>query len=286
MGGLLRVGLRWGLGILLMGALAQQVLYPPSFGPYEDLRRQAHAQCQGHLAQGAQAYISCLQRLAVSMCMGPYAPPTDPMSGMACTAAVSAGYPAPGKPVLTRPHYRVEVAGGVERERDVRTGQVIRQKSIPPHLLYTLERTPQGTYRGTRYDPQGQPLFVYPVSPACELLDQGGRPAMDGWACPVYPGKPYLHQLIPSPLAGMPPNAQFYTPGRLADDFDGDGVVEMGYMATGGTGGRTYTSGWARAVGYDPNTHLLKFQYEMAARESESAYTSYVIERLALFRVR
>lgn len=112
MGHFSRVDLRWGLGFLLMWALAQQVVYPPSFGPYEDLRHQAHVQCQGYLAQGAQAYAMCLQQLAAGMCMGPYAPRMDPMASMACTAAVSAGYPVPGKPVLTRPSYRVEIAGG------------------------------------------------------------------------------------------------------------------------------------------------------------------------------
>lgn len=273
-------------GLILLLALAQQVAYPPDFGPYEDLRRQAHAQCQGYLAQGAQAYAMCLQQLAAGMCMGPYAPRMDPMAGMACTAAVSAGYPAPGKPVLTRPFYRVEIAGGVERERDVRTGQVIRQRSLPPRLLYTLERTPQGVYRGTSYDPQGRAQVVYPVSPACELLDQEGRPVTDGWACPVYPDKPYLHQLRTSPIAGLPPNAVFFFPGRLVDDFDGDGVVEIGYMATGGSGGRAFTSGWATALGYDPRTRVLKYEYRMEARESENAYTSYALEALTLFRVR
>ncbi|MFN4071276.1 MAG: hypothetical protein ACK4HT_06960, partial [Thermus caldifontis] len=206
--------------------------------------------------------------------------------GMACTAAVSAGYPAPGKPVLTRPSYRVEIAGGVERERDVRTGQVIRQRSLPARLFFTLERTPQGVYRGTEFGPQGQPQVVYLVSPACELLDQGGQPVTDAWACPVYPDKPFLHRLVPSPIAGMPPNAQFYASGRLADDFDGDGVVEIGYMATGGSAGRTFASGWAFALGYDPRTRVLKYEYRMGARESESAHTSYALEALILYRVR
>ncbi|MBW6393759.1 hypothetical protein KZX47_01095 [Thermus sp. SYSU G05001] len=274
----------WGLFLLL--ALAQQVRYPPSFGPYEDLRRQAHAQCQGYVAQGGQAYVQCLQQMAVSLCGGPYAPRMDALTGVACMSAVFAGYPAPGKPVLNKPSYRVELAGGVQRERDVRTGQVVRQERVQPGLLFTLERKQQGLYRGTMYDPQGRPQTVYWVSASCELLDQDGRPAMDGWACPMYPNKPYLLQLQEAPVAGLPPNAQFFFPGRLADDFDGDGVVEIGYMATGGSGGRAYTSGWVRALGYDPNTRLLKYEYRVDARESKNAYTSYALEALILYRVR
>ncbi|MDM7325027.1 MAG: hypothetical protein P3W93_008665 [Thermus sp.] len=264
-------------------------MYPLSFGPYEEIRRQAHAQCQGYLAQGAEAYLYCLQQMAVSMCMGapvPFGPRMDPMTGTACALAASAGYPAPGKRVLTKPAYRVEVAGGVERERDVRTGQVIRQRPVPSGLLYTLERTPQGIYRGVTYNPQGQALSTYPVSASCELLDQNGQPAMDGLRCPVYPDKPYLHFLQESPMAGLPPSSLFLSPGRLPDDFDGDGVVEIGYIATGGSGGRTFTSGWARVIGYDPNTRVLKFEYSTDVRESQSAYTSYSVEKLLLFRVR
>lgn len=100
------------------------------------------------------------------------------------------------------------------------------------------------------------------------------------------PGKPYLHQLLPSPIAGMPPNVRFYVSGRLADDFDGDGVVEIGYMATGGSAGRAFASGWAIALGYDPHTRALKYEYRMGARESESVYTSYALEALTLYRVR
>ncbi|MCH1927663.1 hypothetical protein L6232_22990, partial [Shewanella sp. C31] len=95
-------------------------------------------------------------------------------------------------PVLTRPAYRVEVRGGVQRERDVRTGQILREERVPQGLLYTLERTPQGVYRGVSYSPQGTPTGTYWVSPSCELLDAQGRPAMDGMYCPVFPEKPYL----------------------------------------------------------------------------------------------
>ncbi|BCP67458.1 hypothetical protein [Thermus thermophilus] len=100
-----------GLGLY---ALAQQVFYPPNFGPYEALRQQAHAQCQGHLQQGnltqaGQAYALCLQQVAAS----PYVclQGMDFFSFQACVAAATAGYPAPGKAVLTRPAYRVEIRG-------------------------------------------------------------------------------------------------------------------------------------------------------------------------------
>lgn len=101
-----------GLGLY---ALAQQVFYPPNFGPYEALRQQAHAQCQGHLQQGnltqaGQAYALCLQQVAASLSVCP--PGIDFFSFQACVAAARAGYPAPGKAVLTRPAYRVEIRGG------------------------------------------------------------------------------------------------------------------------------------------------------------------------------
>ncbi|WP_243030930.1 hypothetical protein [Thermus altitudinis] len=282
-----RKGFGWGLGLLLVWALAQQVFYPPSFGPYEQIRRQAHAQCQGYLAQNAQTYLGCLQEMSFHLCSPrPFGPPMDLTTGVACKLAATAGYPAPGKPVLIRPSYRVEVVGGVTRERDVRTGQVIRQTPVRTSLLFTLERTQQGVYRSVTYNPQGQVLATYLVSASCELLDQSGQPTMDGMLCPVYPDKPYLLFLQESPLAGLPPSPQFLFPGRLADDFDGDGVVEIGYLATGGSGGRSFTSGNALALGYDPNTRVLKFEYFMAARESENPYTSYFMEQIRLFRVR
>lgn len=273
-------------GLWLLWALAQQVVYPPDFGPYEPLRQQAHAQCQGYLAQGAQAYVMCLQQLSAGMCMGPYAPRMDPMSSMACTAAVSAGYPASGKPVLTQPSYRVEVVGGVERKRDLRTGQVVEETPVTPHLLFTLEQTPQGVYRGITYSSDGRSVATYFVSTACELLDPRGQPTMDGLRCPVYPEKPFLLVLLDPPAPGFPPNPLRFAPGRLADDFDQDGVLEIGYMATAGSGGRTFTSGWVQALGYDPASRLLKYEYLMAVREGESQYTSYAQERLVRFRVR
>ena len=69
----------------------------------------------------------------------------------ACNAAATAGYPYPVTPVLPGPSYRVEVVGGVERERDPRTTQVIQERPVTPRLLFTLERTPQGTNRRERF---------------------------------------------------------------------------------------------------------------------------------------
>ncbi|MEZ0348056.1 MAG: hypothetical protein ABWJ90_06025 [Thermus sp.] len=282
-----------GLGLLLLAwVLAQQFSPPPDFGQWEAVRQRAHAQCQGYLSQGGgqgiQGYFACLQQAAFQLCPGgmPFQGPTDPMSYAACNAAATAGYPYPGKPVLTGPSYRVEVVGGVERERDPRTNQVIQERPVTPRLLFTLERTPQGTYRGVTYGQNGQPLSYYFVTPACELLTANNQPAWDGILCPLNPRKPYLVTPLPSPIPGMPPNPRFFQAGRLQDDFDGDGVVEEGYLATGGSGGRSFTSGWAEAWGYDPRTARLKFWYSMAARESQSAATTYNMERLLLLRVR
>ncbi|BDB11223.1 hypothetical protein [Thermus thermophilus] len=275
-----------GLGL---SALAQQVSYPPSFGPYEALRQQVHAQCQGYLQQGnltqaGRAYALCLQQVAASLSVCP--PGMDFFSFQACVAAASAGYPAPGKAVLTRPAYRVEVRGGVERERDPRTGQVLREKPVSPRLLFTLERTPQGVYRGVTYDERGAPETTYWVSPSCELLDPQGRPAMDGFSCPVFPGKPYLSWILPPPTPGLVPSSILYLAGRYFDDFDGDGQPEDGYAYTGGTGGKEFTSGNVHLIAYDVGTGLLKYEYRMAVRESQATYASYAMEKLLLFQVR
>ncbi|GLV49234.1 hypothetical protein TJA_23360 [Thermus sp. LT1-2-5] len=289
-------GTKWTLSglalLLLLGVFAQQFSPLPDFGPWETVRQQAHAQCQGYLTQGGsqgiQGYFACLQQAAFQLCPGgvPFQGPTDPMTYAACNAAATAGYPYPGKAVLTAPSYRVEVVGGVQRERDPRTNQVIREERVAPRLLFTLERTPQGVYRGVSYGPNGQPQTSYFVTPACELLSANNRPAWDGILCPINPRKPYLVTPLPSPIQGMPPNARFFQAGRLQDDFDGDGVVEEGYLATGGVGGQSFTSGWAEAWGYDPQSGRLKFWYQMAVRESPSAATTYNVERLLLLRVR
>jgi hypothetical protein len=275
-----------GLGLY---ALAQQVFYPPNFGPYEALRQQAHAQCQGHLQQGnltqaGQAYALCLQQVAASLSVCP--PGIDFFSFQACVAAARAGYPAPGKAVLTRPAYRVEIRGGVKRERDPRTGRVLQEKPVSPRLLFTLERTSQGVYRGVNYDERGGPETTYWVSPSCELLDPQGRPAMDGLRCPVFPGKPYLLVLQPPPSPGFPPPSLLYQAGRYGDDPDGDGEHEDGYAYTGGSGGKAFTSGMVHLIAYDIRTGLLKYEYLMAVRESENTYTSYALESLFLFQVR
>ncbi len=273
------------IGILLslvLVVLAQQEFFPPDFGPYEGLRQQAHAQCQGYLAQGFEAYRVCLDQLSIGCSSRDFA------SYMACTAAVTAGYPVPGSPVLKAQRYVVEIAGGVSRERDPKTNQVRREARIGPALFYTLERASNGNYRGVLYGPGGQPLFAFWVSPACELLGRDGRPAMDGLRCPLFPGKPYLLDLVPSPIRDFPgmdlPNPVFYKGGRLLDDFDGDGKAELGYMKVIGSGG---SAGGVHAFGYDPETGFLKYDYTLFfnIREGGGTALNYIQERLILFRV-
>jgi hypothetical protein len=273
------------IGILLslvLVVLAQQEVFPPDFGPYEGLRQQAHAQCQGYLAQGFEAYRYCLTQLATGCFSRDFA------SSMACTAAVMAGYPAPGSPVLKAQRYVVEIAGGVRRERDPKTNQVRRESRVGPALFYTLERASNGNYRGVEYGPGGQPQSAYWVSPACELLGRDGRPAMDGLRCPLFPGKPYLLLLVSSPMGF--PNPVFYKGGRLLDDFDGDGKAELGYMnVTGGGGGAggNWEAGGVHAFGYDPETGFLKYDYKLFGhiREGGGIALNYILESLILFRV-
>jgi len=279
------------IGILLslvLVVLAQQEVFPPDFGPYEGLRQQAHAQCQGYLAQGFEAYRYCLTQLATGCFSRDFA------SSMACTAAVMAGYPAPGSPVLKAQRYVVEIAGGVRRERDPKTNQVRRESRVGPALFYTLERASNGNYRGVNYGPGGQPQSAYWVSPACEILGRDGRPAMDGLPCPVFPGKPYLLYLVSSPIKDFPgmdlPNAVFYKGGRLLDDFDGDGKAELGYMmVTGGGGGAggNWEAGGVHAFGYDPETGFLKYNYTLFfnIREGGGTALNFILEDLILFRV-
>jgi hypothetical protein len=279
------------IGILLslvLVVLAQQELFSPDFGPYEGLRQQAHAQCQGYLAQGFEAYAYCLVQLAIGCSSRDFA------SFMACTAAVTAGYPAPGSPVLKAQRYVVEIAGGVTRERDPNTNQVRREARVGPALFYTLERASNGNYRGVVYGSGGQPQFAFWVSPACESLGRDGRPATDLLPCPLFPGKPYLLDLVSSPIKdflGMDlPNPVFYKGGRLQDDFDGDGKAELGYMKVTGGGGRaggSWEAGGVEAFGYDPETGFLKYHYTFFfnIREGGGPALNFIQERLILFRV-
>ena len=278
--------------VLLIAALGQSValgqteLTPPTFGPYEAMRRQAHAQCQGALAQGnAQGYLMCMAQVAANpmFCSG-----GDFLSFQWCTAALSTPYPAPAQPVLTARSYRVEVAGGVQRERDPSTNTVLRETRVPPSLLFTLERQANGLYRGVTYGQGGQPQSTYWVDDRCEITDAQGNPAMDGWRCPLYPGKPYLVNLLPPPSQGFAPSAQVYSGGRLADDFDGDGVVEVGYLRTGGSSGQAgggWATGYAHALGYDPNTLMLKFEYLLFGNQGQGAPSTWLTESLVYFRV-
>lgn len=159
-GWLQALGMAWFLSSVgLLWAWAQGVVYPPGFGPLEALRRQAHAQCQARLAQGAEAYALCLTQMASALCLGPSAPSLDPVSEVNCTAAASAGYPAPGKPVLSQPSYRVELVGGFERHRDPRTGQVLRETPIWQRLGLRVFLEPGrlrlgGPHGGERFYPK------------------------------------------------------------------------------------------------------------------------------------
>lgn len=274
----------------LLLALAQVEWYPPDFGPYEALRQQAHAQCQAYQAQGAEAYFTCLKQVAAASCFGPYASPetyASPRNYMACSLSASAGYPAPGKAVLTAQSYRVEVAGGVYRERDPATNRVLRERRETPRLVFTLERTGNGLYRGVDYGGQGGPQTAYWVTPACEILGRNGRPTMDGVLCPLFPEKPYLLRLLPSPDPSFSPvpSSAVYKGGRLLDDFDGDGVAELGYMLTTGGSGRDWSSGGVEAVGYDPNTGRLKYRYALFGHQGGSA-GNFLQEILLFYRVR
>jgi len=277
---------RLSVGIFLVLALivlAQRELFPPEFGPYEGLRQQAHAQCQGYLAQGFEAYRYCLMQMSVQ-CSS-----RDFLTYMTCTAAVTAGYPAPGSPVLRAQRYVVEIAGGVRRERDPYTNQIRREERVPPALYYTLERTGNGNYRGVEYGSGGQPEYTYWVSPACEILGRDGRPTMDGVRCPLFPGKPYLLRLLPSPIGG-PPASSIYKGGRLQDDFDGDGKAELGYMSVtggGGSAGGRWETGGVHAFGYDPDTQLLKYDYMLfgSLQQGGGPGLNYMLESLILYRV-
>ena len=271
------------LGVLLF-ALAQVEWYPPDFGPYEAVRQQAHVQCQAYQAQGVEAYRRCLAWVSGSLCNPSL---RDPSAYVACQSAIFAGYPLLGQPVLTAPSYRVEVAGGFTRELDPTTGQVRRQTPVGPRVEYTLQRMQNGLYRGVSYSPQGQPQASYWVTPACEIVGRNGQPVMDGNLCPVFPEKPYLIVLIGPTDAGIVPVPApvIYERGRLLDDFDKDGVVEIGYLTTTGGSGRDWGSGGVEAFGYDPNTKRLKFHYILFGHKGGTA-GNFLREMLVLYRVR
>lgn len=207
------------------------------------------------------------------------------MAQMACGLAASAGYPFPGRPVLTAPSYRVEVAGGFSRQLHPVTGQVLRETPQTPRVLYTLQRMPNGLYRGVDYNEQGQPQGTYWATPACEIAGQNGQPAMDGILCPIFPEKPYLLRLLSNPSISPVPSPVVYKSGKLTDDFDRDGVVEIGYLMTTGGSGRDWTSGGVEVFGYDPNTKRLKFRYVLFGNQGGSA-GNFLQEILLRFQVR
>jgi hypothetical protein len=253
-----------------------------SFGPYEAVRQQVWNYCRSYAAEGLDAYMNCAAQVNQFLC-SPLAP-----DSLLCTTAAMTPYPFPGRDVLTAREYRVEVAGGIERERDIQTGQVRRQQSIPSGLFYTLTRHSSGLYRGTTYNRDGQPTSQYWVNARCELTDAQGTPLMDGQLCPLFTeDKPYLVILTPrsQSLFGLP-GALTFKRGRLADDFDQDGVIEVGYLRIGGTSGREFASGTVTVFAYDPQTKVLKFFYYREERESQdNPYLSYIYEQWLFFRV-
>lgn len=261
---------------------AKAAAQAPIFGPYEQVRQHAHAYCVQYLQGGdARAYLMCLQQFAAYYCSGI----SDFLVGLWCTAAATTPYPAPGQRLLTARSYRVEVTGGWHRDRDPQTGVLVSERPLPPALAYTLERQPNGLYLSTVYElTSGQVANRFWVNDRCEITDAGGQPIIDFLPCPLFPNKPYLVTLIPPPQPHFPPQGQVFSPGRLLDDFDGDGIVEIGYLHTSGSGGRSFTSGSATAFGYEPDTRAIKFEYRMAARESDSPATTYFVERLYRFR--
>jgi len=253
-----------------------------SFGPYEAVRQQVWNYCQSYAAQGLDAYMSCATQVNQYLC-----PPPAPDS-LLCTIAATTPYPFPGRDVLTAQEYRVEVAGGIERELDLQTKQVRRQQRIPSGLFYTLTRQSTGLYRGTTYNREGQPASRYWVNARCELTDAQGSPLMDGQLCPSFTeDKPYL--VILTPRSSSPfgvPGALTFKRGRLLDDFDQDGVIELGYLRIGGTSGRDFASGTVTVFAYDPQTKVLKFFYYREERESQdNPYLSYIYEQWLFFRV-
>jgi len=252
------------------------------FGPFEQVRQQAHAYCVWYLQGGdARLYLNCLKQSAAAFCSGV----RDPITYLWCSGAATTPYPAPGQRVLTAQRYRVEIAGGWRRERDPQSGMILSEQPISPGLGFTLERQPNGLYLGTSYDlSTGQVTKQQWVNDRCEITDAGGRPVMD-MACPFFPDKPFLVNILPPPDPTLPPVGQVFIRGRLADDFDEDGVVEIGYFFESGSGGRTFTSGSVEAIGYDPTTGTLKFYYAMAVRESDNPFTTYAIELLVLYRI-
>jgi hypothetical protein len=261
-------------------AVAQASSSP--FGPFEQVRQQAHASCVGYLQGGdARLYLQCLQQFSFHCS----SLSSDFLAYQWCTAAATTPYPAPGQRLLAARSYRVEVIGGWDRERDPQTGALLSERPLSPALAYTLDRQPNGLYLATSYNISTGQVSQFWVTDRCEIPDDRGQPTIDAIPCPVFPDKPFLVNLIPPPDPNFAPSPQIFSPGRLADDFDEDGVVEIGYLYSSGSGGRSFTSGSAEAIGYDPETRALKFVYRMAVRESDNPYTTFAVERLYRFRV-
>ncbi len=251
-----------------------QISYPPGFGPYESLRQQAHQYCFGQYPNDPQGYRYCLTQLAAdpSIC-----PPGDFTTFQNCTAAVMAGYPWPGREVLTQPLYVVRVSGGFHRELDPQTGQVLREDPVSPGLYLAAQRQSNGRYLTVEYGKDGSIRVAYWMSAACEILDEAGRPTQDALLCPVNPGKPHLMILVPPPMADLVPSALLLQGGNLQDDFDEDGKAEPGYLRTTGTGGN---SGGVLAVAYRPDNGQAKYLYALFGQQGGANFLTEDLLRL------
>jgi len=269
--------------VLLLGwALAQasfeQLAALLSFGPYESVRQQANTACVQ--AEDKNSLSMCLSQMVVNLCMWE----RDPTASVWCISAASTPYPLrkAERSLPLRP-YRVEIVGGYERERDPQTNRVLREKPIPPSTFYTA--TPQGN-RFLVEQRSGSSLYRFFMDPYGVIYSPQGTPLMDG-ITPLFLGKPYLVFLYPPLQQGFPPSAVIYERGSLEDDFDEDGVVELGYFAIGGPAGEKFTSGTAQAIGYDPKTLALKFKYSFLTYESkENPHLNFIREELVRYRVR
>ncbi len=254
-----------------------QISYPPSFGPYESLRQNAHQYCIQQYPNDPQGYRYCLVQLAADPAV---CPSGDYTTFQNCTAAVMAGYPWPAQEVLTQPLYVLRVSGGFHRELDPQTGQVIREDPVAPGIYLATQRQPDGRYLTVEYTKDGSVRVAYWMNAACEILDESGKPTQDALVCPVDPGKPHLMILVPPPIQNLVPSALLLQGGNLQDDFDEDGKTEPGYLKTTGSGGN---SGGVLAVAYWPDSRQAKYIYTLFGQQGGA---NFLTEDLLRFMLR
>lgn len=254
-----------------------QITYPPSFGPHESLRQQAHQHCIQRYPSDPRGYRFCLTQLAANPAV---CPSGDFTAFQNCTAAVSAGYPWRGAEVLTQPLYVVQVSGGFHRELNPQTGQKLRENPVAPGLYLAAQRQPDGRYLTVEYNKHGNIQVAYWMNASCEILDRNGKPTQDALVCPVDPAKPHLMILLPSPVQGLVPSASLLQGGNLQDDFDEDSKAEPGYLRTTGSGGN---SGGVLAVAYWPDSRKAKYIYVLFGQQGGA---NFLTENLLRFAVR